>query len=787
MNTISYRVGSPEICFPPGSYIISKTPSDAFTDGCFALASYKRLLCMTTKSPKDARILSRSGKSADFSVQSPIRSIISTENFPEHLVLFYCVCDQEVVVVNPDVQANEEFAVKSNAISFDEKVYSVIPAGQNTIIVLCKHTIHIVDETTGKKMVSVTHQEKLSENQGLDFHTSAQLLAVPSQRCLTMISMDSMKSILSQPWEPHKGSLISFVKFFQIRKPSEEGGDDIFILTAANGNSLLRFWSLNPSTKRFALREEIVMEVSETMKTLDFDITVTPSEEYIVLSSKSSSEAVVIALDPVKFMPGKISTWKSSGPSLCCSAQLCKVCKATKYIRVELFLTIRTTEGFFQTVIEEAKIASPESTSGSNTSADLFSANGSHPGAGSGKQQRFLSVSSSLQGDCKALNAVAESNISKAIQEHLALTKKEMDAIDKELGKVQDAAGENMRFLQSRACEQMAVKLGHEFALRNQERLQLSQKEAAIASKDNQEPGVLSHSQQETIKILQTFCSTIRSTSDKKTEKVVSEQLKQRLQSVLPNRSISGDLSGMEKPSSADSSIAAIQASLSKICADIKADFEKNRCKPQEAPSTSAEMMRSLADQFIAQCSTQISKLRKDIRDTKESISLLGLSPAAVVDPNEILANCLRAGESGDWPGALSVALQASDPSVLLNFLESEQCKANMSKLTQPSAIAVADFLSLCLQLSFEIESVPSAIPSRVNYLHLFLVEWDDNLREAKKRAPNDEKSAAIFKLMSDELFRVLQALETVDPKSLSRPSRTQCTLIRKIIAQLLQ
>lgn len=345
-----------------------------------------------------------------------------------------------------------------------------------------------------------------------------------------------------------------------------------------------------------------------------------------------------------------------------------------------------------------------------------------------------------------------------------------------------------MRILESKSYEQMASKLGHEFAKRNKERLVLGPQSNERAQSSASE-GILTESQQALLASVKAYTESLRGMTQSSCQTIITTLLEQELEAALEKASemaMNYDATGSTQLYISDANLtSSVQSSVNSVCADIKNSLKKVRADVNVDRGESVNALRNTVEQFLARTMVSLNRLKEDLQETKVLVEKVGVPQAMVINPSAVLAKCISMGEGGDWPGALRAALHASDTSILLNFLECEPCRQSISTLTKTSAIELADFLSLCLQLSFEIESVPGAIPSRLEYLHMFLVEWDDYLQETKKRRSHDDRCASMFKLIAGELTRVLEQLTAVDPKTLPRPSRTKYMLTKKIIGQL--
>eukprot|EP00796_Vickermania_ingenoplastis_P004238 gene4238-3062_t len=791
MNHTEYVVGDPEVLIPPTSYLLTRTPGAFSPNDRVALTAYKKLLCMTTKSASDIRVVHRNGKTAEATLKHQIYSLTSTENYSKHPALFYGVGANQLVIINPNVQASGNFSITAQYSSFAETVFGAVAGSEGVVFVLTTHHIYAVDEKTGKELFSGTHQAKLTEGQSFDYHENAKIFALPSRNTLIIIDADTVRNAdnkkAPKPWDPHS-SPTSFARFFQLRNFSGESSDDVLILTAAERNTELRFWTFNRKSQRCTLKEEVTLKGGEAMGPLDFNISVTPSEEYVTLCSKTDALAVIIEIDRTNFKSRRITTWKIPDPSRACCAQMSKVCPSKGGVRMELFLTVRTSEGFMQVLVDESSIASANNNPADSPS-NWFS--GGSTGPRPVNQQRLTAVSSSLQGDCKALSTAAENNAANVVMEQAASITTELRKLDEDLMKIQTAAGQTMRVLESQSFEQMATKLGKEFATRNKSRLSMGGGTAAQQpATGSAEIGVMTESQSELLHCINQYTNSLSNITKSSCSQILTTLLEKYLVGALEKASESAmtfDGTGSSQLYFSDSNLTnSAQTVINNACSEIKGTLKKVRSEDQSRATPSSKELGNLADQYIAKYSAAVKKVHDELRETNRLMTQLSVPQAPPMDPSVILAKCISMGEAGDWAGALRAVLHASDFSVLLNFLESESCRANIKKITLPSTIELADFLSLSLQLSYRISAVPGAVPSRLEHLHMFLVEWDDYLQETKKRAANDDRNGPMFKLISEEMAKVLDELEQLDTKDLPRTVRTKHRLIVKIIAQLL-
>lgn len=798
MNQVTYQVGYPEVFSPSSSFALSVTPPPPKNDGA-TITSYKKLLCMTLSKATEIRVLSISGGKCDTTLKFPIRSLISTENFRSNSMLFYGVGDQDLVILETSVQASGNINLSSKYVPIKEELVSVASAGNNTVVALGKNNICLVDENSGSVVERIPHLGKVSAGSEIAYYEQAKLLAFPFKNTLTIFSLALKKSVLSKAWEPHT-SPTTFVKFFRLRKFSmKTNEDELLIFTATRNNSELRFWTFNTSTNRSTLKEEVSIEAGDEengKNTLDFDISVTSCEEYITLCSKTSNIAIIVELDRTQFKAGKITTWRIPNPALCSCARLTKVCMEKYDVRMELFLAVRTNEGFHQLLIDEAKIASETSSTPMESLANWTSSDAANPvpSLASYPQQRLLSVSSSVQGDSKAFTIAAETNAAAVVHDQTLFVTNELQKIKKGLSDTNGFIVQLMRILHSQNFEKMADRLGKEFAERNKGRLVVKAPPPPLKPSEEADMtiGGKTKGQKDIMDIVLQFKNAIYETVEENTTNILKKHFHYVLQSALKEVTESlhaYDATGSSQLYVSDSSLVKdAQLHINQVCAEAKASFKALNTEDVSNSSiiASTTELNAMADQFLSKLRATVIKVKGEIKETKEILAKIDVPQDAPVDSGAILSRCISLGESGDWAGALRAALHASNTSLLLNFLESQPCQENMSILSQPTSIDIADFLSLCLQLSFEIETVPGAIPSRLDYLHRFLAKWDDHLQETKKRAPHDERCAGMLKLISTEFTHVFLSLEPIELKSLPRSSRTHCQLTRKIIANFI-
>lgn len=716
----------------------------------------------------------------DFAVQS----ITSTEMFPHQPLRFFGAGDKHLAIIDPHLQASGTVDLGVKHVVFEDNVIAAIRGLPNTIIVLGSNHLYSVDETTHEVLSSTALTSKVSDFQGLDFHFEAKLICVPLKKNVQLLDMEWV-SAAPKVWEPHT-SPATFVKFFQIRRFSEESSDDILILTAAQNNSELRFWKFSKA-KRFLLMEEVNISLPDQAEKMSFNISVTSSEEYITLCSTSSPIAVVIEVDSSKFKVGKITTWKMPDPCKSCCSQVIPIA-THKSLQIQLLVTVRTEGGFYQLAIDESKINST-SVDSHGGSSDRFSHN-KHPIALS-NQQSMTSVSSSLKGNCTALNTAAENNAALFVKHQAGIINRELEKVAEDLGTIQVAAGENMRLLETKGFEQLAIKLGKEFAQRNKGRLPINaaSKESVVVAESDDRVGLLSASQTELLSSISEYAAALRSIAEKGSKLLLSARLEKMLTSALEKATESAvnfDATGSSQLYFSESSLmTSVQTDINALCGEIRSSIRAihaNNINAGGAPKA----LSVTADQYIAKCLSAAQKIHSEIDETKTLVTQVGVSQHQPLDYSAILSKCISIGESGDWAGALRAALHASDVTLLLNFLESEPCRLNMATLTRPSGIELADFLSLCLQLSYELQQAPGAAPARLEYLHLFLVEWDSWLQDTKKRSTTDERCLSMHSLIATELRRVLAAIEVVDQKELPRASRIKYKVTCKIITQLI-
>lgn len=783
----TYKLCEPDASAP--SVLLSRT---SLPDSV-AMTTYKKLICMTVKSPDEVRVLSRTGKHSEAKLDVPIKHLKTTENSSNHSLLFYGVGEQKLCVINPNLQASENMDITVSYASFDETLVSAVAADHNTVLVFTTRQVHVVDAVSKKILKSSTHSAKLVDGLGFDYHSEAKIFSMPSKSSVQLLNLESMTNVLAKPWEPHPGSPVTFVKFFQTKTVTEGASDVILILTAANHNSEIRFWSFNLTSKRFVLKEEVILTPGEHTTAMKFDIAVTPSEEYITLCSKTDVAAVVMEVDRVKFSSGKITTWKSPGPSSCCVAQIAKVWTA-KSVRIDLLLTIRTESGVLQLIIDEVKVASVGR--GSTELLKNWFPPASLASASMSAQQR-LTVSSSLQGDCKALSAASESNVANVMREQASNVNAELQKLDKDLLAIQRTASMNMRILESKTYEQMASQMGKEFAQRNKGRLAVGgvsseggAQAIPAAAQESADAGVLTENQQELIAAVEQYSCSLANMTKDCCSKILTSRLDKALQVAFERAresTMNFDATGSTQLYVSESKLtSSVQGVISTAASEIKTSLRKIRSDDYGGSNSSAKTHLEMAQQYIAKRNAAFNNIKKDLREVKGLVENFGAAESPALDPNVILMKCISVGQNGDWPGALRAALHSQDTTVLLNLLESEECRKNIKNLTQPTVMEMADFLGLALQLSYEIQLVPGAIPSRIENLHAFILGWDDYLQGVKVRAPNDSRSASMLKLIAVELGKTLQALTGINTRELPRSVRVKYSVITKIISDLI-
>ncbi|ESL05723.1 hypothetical protein TRSC58_06616 [Trypanosoma rangeli SC58] len=805
MDTLSYVCG--ERCANAVRFEVPliSVKANAFGDEMPTLmSSHRRLLCMNVKQPNRLRVLYRQGKYAEADLRAPaLRHLVSSEGHLDYCA-FFAVGGEDVSRLKPVSYANGEIKILLQEVNLQEELYGVAVGSGETAYALGKTHIFEVDmETATKKATLDLALKTVVRYPVIGYHHEAKLLLAPAkQNCLDLISIDTRKSILSKAWEPHGGSVPTAAFFVQRRAFGNESAGNIFIVTATCGNTELRLWCYNTTKQTFSLMQDLCISVENDAEATgvkeeeeSFLISCTPTEEYITLCSTRLSLAVVVELHRNNFKVDRITSWKLQGPALASVAMVGKVADSalSGSVAYQLILGIRTASGFFEEVLDVEKLVGASNTTvvKQNSVAKWFPQHETESkDISSNLPTSLTAVSSSVLGD-KKTNAVSQAMASRIVRQQASQFCDKLRSIDESVVDLQKRASEALRLFQETRAREEAQTIGRKFAARNKGRLELQQQQQEQSLTRNSSE-ILSVAQQELLDQIHAILDEVDPGAAESAEETVKVLLNQRLKDAVAKGAKEAEQIDLGIPTpnirSSDSMRVfsnGVDSAMRVLIRTIK-DHHALMQAPLRASTTAATECITKAREFGASLKQEMKRLSEELNETKNAV--LQLSVVAMpVDPDVFVSKAVLAAEANDWVTAFHIALTTSDITVLLGFLQSEVCTENMSTITRPQAIPLTTFLSLCLQLSYEINLQPEFIPLRIQLIHLFYVEWDDALKEIKQKAmecTSDKNS--LFELSKQELGRVLEPLGSVDESTIDRRSRNNLRLLRKLIHSFL-
>lgn len=774
----------------------------AFNEGAPALLStHRRLLCMNMKQPNRLRLLNRQGKYAETDVRAPVlRHLVSSEGHSDYCA-FFAAGGEVVSRLKPVTHADGEIQILQKDLSLQEEVHGVAVGNENTVYVLGKAHIFEVDmETVVKKATMGLASRTIVRCPIISFHHEARLLLAPAKsNCLDLISTSSFKSVLPKVWEPHGGSVPTAAFFLQRRNLANETSGNIFIVTAARGNAELRFWSYSPSTQTCSLRQDICISIEQEKtggsgaadavgEEESFLISCTPTEDYITLCSRRRPLAVVVELHRSVFKAVRVTSWKLNGPAIASVATVGKISEFTNSASVEyqLMLTVRTATGFYEEILNVEKfLGASNTTLPKQGSVDRWfpHLNANASDAAAALPTALTSVSSSVLGD-KTTNAVSKAVASRALRQQAHRFCETLRGIDECMVDLQKRASNAMRLLQEARARDEAQTLGRNFAARNKGRLE--QQQQMVGSSNG-----MTHSQQELLQRIRTIVKEMEPVIVQCTQTSTEKLISQRLKTVMTNglkETKKVDL-GPVAPAvrSADSTRAfssGVDGAMQLLLRAVK-DSHAAMQSSLTAPAASTAECLARAKEFSGALRRETQQLARELRDAKDAVQRMGAA-ATPVGSDVLMLRAVAAAEAKDWGTAFTIVLEADDIAVLLSFLEHQICTENMSLILQPQTIPLPTFVSLCLQLSFELGTHPDLISSRIHFLHAFYVEWDDTLKELKQKALTNTNDKSIFEFTKRELQDVLKHLELVKDQSVDRQTRCNIRLLKRLLGTLL-
>ncbi|CCW66766.1 unnamed protein product [Phytomonas sp. Hart1] len=822
MDTLTYCTGESEAVLCKSLYPLSKTSATQYSKYIRPVVTEcRKLLCMNVKQPNAIRLLSRQGKYTDTMLKAEsIRHLSSTESHPTHPLLFFAVGGEELAILSPQILATGELSVSVKESSYGEELYAATAGDIGKVFVLGQNHLFEANETTGEVLKTINLTPKtVVKYPAFDYHHKANLVVLPAKNThLDLISLQTHKSVLSKAWEPHTDAVPIFARFFHVHMFEEEkDSGSVYMVTAARNNSELRFWFFNTETQRFNLKQEITVVDEDNKSTPpagEFEISITPSEEYIILTSQQHAFAVVIELHRTLFKVHRMTTWKTQGPALCCATSIGKVAESaqSKSVSYELFVTFRTQEGFFQAMLDSNKLMGASNTTSSindKTSAvdsisnwfgklsstdttDKFTEMSNR----AGNNTQLTAVSSSLLGDNKIANTISETSAGKVVRQQAVKICEQLLQFDSDLANAQKSASDNLRMFQDSRFREEAQSIGRQFATRNQGRLQWTPSSRVPGVPDQRlEPCMMSEQQQELLQSITNFVNEIEGGSAAATsaalKALLHKHLKNSVEKVLLHQdhldATGMSASNISSTAAAKQFRADVEASSRQMLATLRGLHTPMKTILDASSKETLSVVQQ-ARSFAASIKKGLAELKHELAEVKTSLATLHSSAKPAPMDSDTLVTCaVSQAETGDWAGALTMLLESSDLYALLKFLESNVCQENMSVLTMPNTLTLPLFLSLCLQLTFELNGDPGAILQRISMLHHFYVNWDDSLKNMKEQASKDSRHAKAFELTKRELRTVQGYLGAIDIMVLDRKNKNKYRLVKKLIDDVLE
>lgn len=846
MNAINYVTSDANIQPCKSDVTLSKTSAASFTPGAKpVLASHRRLLCMNVKQTNVLRVLNRHGKHNDTMIKATVVGhLVSTEKMTGHPTLFYAVGGKDLAIICPTTQANGDISVSVVESTLDEDAFASTAGESQRLYILGQQNVMEVEESTGAVKSKIALAPKTAVKYPvIDYHQSAQLLLVPAKSThLDLISTRTRKSALGRVWEPHEDNTPTFACFFQHHAFNEESGDEVLIVTAAQGNREIRFWGYQSDSQKFTLKQQLNLSHKDEPNE-EYDISVTADEEYITLCSRTRPYAVVIETHHTLFKAYRTTSWRTAGPALCSTTSVGKVTESahSKSVSYELFITIRTKDGFVQSMPNSSRLAGASNLSavrgdsilnwfpsmaahaGGAAAAGAGDASAAAGGPASAAMTPVTAVSSSLLGESKT-GGMSEHAVSTLVRTQAQKFCEQVKVIDMDLVGMQKMVSDTMRLLQDSRYRTEAQNSGRTFAIRNKARLEKSgatvasppgQTAATSATNNNNsgsttttatagnndaEYGVMTEGEHELVLSIRNFVQEVQGGSAAAASAALKALLAKQLHISVERAANEAGKLDVQSPiltniNNTESMVGfrrTVDESLKRISAVTKRYQELNRTTI-DASAAETERRLAEAEAFRAKLSTSLRSLKEEVNEVKEMVSRYQFSQmngagggaAAPMDPEAIVAGAVEKAKAEEWKEAVTAILAADDISVLLAFLENPVCKEHMAVLTSPKTLTLPLFLSLCLQLTFEMAAQSGSVPLRLYLLSDFYVEWDDYLHSIRNQASKDAQQNAIYEIVKRELSTVQEALEAVPHELLDRKSRNKERLVRKLIAQL--
>lgn len=794
---LTYKVEESEAmtCKENSEAILCKTSSASFSDVIRpVMTAHGRVLCTTLSEPNIVRILNRKGKHTKLTLSHAVRHLESTAAIPTEPSLFLATGARSLSILSPTTTATGDLSATVVETTFEEDVVASSAGPAGTVYVVGQHHIfqaRLEGSTVTKSNFCDLAPKTVVKYPVLDYHHSEKVLLAPSKNSqLDLLSAPTRKSVLAGPWEPHVEATPTFARFFQLR-PFAHKTSRLLLLTAAKGNRELRLWAFDDNKKKCELRQELILQPTAADNE-EFEISVDGSEEYVILASRRAGYAVVVQIDCDTFKVHRVTTWRTKGPALCAVSYVARASSTrTSAVEYAVYLHVRTADVISQCVLDNNKLSGASNTTSMNKDSLVSKYFPGEAASATKLGTAPLATVSSRGGENQRSNTIPEINAAGTIASQTQKFCVQLGVLREQLKTVCSQASGVTRMLREGRHRDRAQEAGRDFAKRNLGRLHRGSGGGSGGGLDYAtEEGQMTESQRELILGIQQVVGQVQPTSDATSAELVKRLLQQQLKAAIVKvvagiqlDTTGGALQDIGSSAAGQQYQHAIAASTRAVLAVLKETESRNQ---DAAASAETERLLQLAKQHDSRLRAALSNARADLADTRAALSLLHTDGPIVVDPDVVVANAVSKASGGDWPGAFTLLLECSDISVLLTFLENDVCSTQVKTMTAPTTLPLHVFLSLCLQLTHELDAHPGLVPLRINFFHLFFVEWDDHLKAIKKQAVRDTRQASAFATIKTEITVAYRALEGLDTATLDRKSRNNLRLVTRLMNNLL-
>lgn len=789
METATYTSAeSQRNVFQPQHIVpLVKVKTTNFIDEPCTMATANKLCCFTCKKPSEVRILDRikatkCDKSFDFS----IKQIVSLSD-----TVFAAAGGNFVVVLT--VESHADDALSSNDVIIDlEDECKAICAGGKNVVLATTVSGKLVVITDGKKSATIPlAAAKPVKSAVLAAQRELSLVITPGKGSgLDVLSLNSEKSVLAKPWVPH-GEDLTTSAFFIHRVLSGVSDSHKLIVTAANGNNELRFWTMGDSG--LTLVQQLSIHEEDEKPSPERSMVLSSNEEYIILASKSSPSIVVVELDRTLFKASRVTDWATSSPVLCCAGVVRKQ-QEGKSMTIEQGAMIRTAEMIQLVTFDASKLVGSSNVGASkpvpapkpqDNVAKWFGGET----VSSPLLQTATTVSSSVTGKIanSGDSSYAIGQAVSAIRSQSTNFRESLAAIDEQIVSIQKHAGSAVKALQDAKSREEAQLAGREFALRNKHRLVQQPQQAGSAQ--------MSAPQAELMLGVRNFVESLTSAVKDSTQKTCKRTLQASLSGAIAKAMAQADaaeqdaalpkLSVTEGMQIFGSAVDKIQLSQSNLLRNERNTVESFCARMMTGSDRIGRTVES-SKAFLASLKSELRGLQTELKEAKEVVRKAkfggsGVAAAAPISAEELVAEALKLSHAGNWKEAVAKVERTGDLGILMHFLEHEFVQENKVTVIDPNTLTLPIVVQLCYRLAHDIRSSKGNIPFRTQWIYDFVVEWDDTLTAMKEK---DAKSLAGVK---EPLQAVVDNLDTIERNEVDRSTKNRITLVRRLLTQLLQ